>query len=46
MFYGDTVGLGTVLSRVKDLEAKLGPELKPSALLERLAAEGRGFQDL
>jgi 3-hydroxyacyl-CoA dehydrogenase len=46
MFYGDTIGLATVLSRVKDLEGKLGPEFKPAALLERLAAEGRRFQDL
>jgi 3-hydroxyacyl-CoA dehydrogenase len=46
MFYADTVGLRTLLSRIKDLEAKLGPEFKRSALLERLAAEGRRFQDL
>jgi 3-hydroxyacyl-CoA dehydrogenase len=46
MFYADTIGLGTVLARLKDLEGKLGAEFKPAALLERLAAEGRRFQDL
>jgi 3-hydroxyacyl-CoA dehydrogenase len=46
MFYGDTIGLGTVLSRLKDLEGKRGAEFKPAAFLERLAAEGRRFQDL
>jgi 3-hydroxyacyl-CoA dehydrogenase len=46
MYYADTIGLGTVLSRLKDLEGKLGPDFKPAALLERLVAEGRRFQDL
>jgi 3-hydroxyacyl-CoA dehydrogenase len=31
---------------MQDFEAKLGPEFKPSALLARLAAEGRGFRDI
>jgi 3-hydroxyacyl-CoA dehydrogenase len=46
MFYADTIGLGTVLARLKELEGKLGAEFKPAALLARLAAEGRRFQDL
>jgi 3-hydroxyacyl-CoA dehydrogenase len=46
MFYADLVGLDKVLARMKDFEARFGPELKPAALLERLAAEGRGFKDL
>ena len=46
MFYGDLVGLDRVLARMKDLEARFGPELKPAGLLERLVAEGRGFKDL
>jgi 3-hydroxyacyl-CoA dehydrogenase len=45
MYYGDTIGLGTVLARIKDFEAKLGPEFKPAALLERLVAEGRRLRD-
>ena len=46
MFYGDTVGLKTVLSRMEAFEKELGPELEPSALLRRLANEGKRFQDL
>ena len=46
MFFADTIGLRTLLSRITDHEEKLGPEFKPAALLERLAAEGRRFQDL
>jgi 3-hydroxyacyl-CoA dehydrogenase len=46
MYYADTIGLGTVLARIRDFEAKFGPDFKPAALLERLVAEGRRFQDL
>ena len=46
MFYGDTVGLKTVLSRMEAFEREMGPELKPSELLRRLANEGKRFQDL
>jgi 3-hydroxyacyl-CoA dehydrogenase len=46
MFYGDTVGLRTVLSRMEAFEQQMGPELKPSELLRRLASEGKRFQDL
>jgi 3-hydroxyacyl-CoA dehydrogenase len=46
MFYGEQVGLSKVLERLRDYEAKLGPEFKPSMLLERLAADGKGFRDL
>jgi 3-hydroxyacyl-CoA dehydrogenase len=46
MFYGEQIGLGKVLERLRDYEAKLGPEFKPSALMERLVAEGKGFRDL
>ncbi len=46
MFYGDTVGLPVVLERLKAFEAEHGPQFKPAALLERLAAEGKGFRDL
>jgi 3-hydroxyacyl-CoA dehydrogenase len=45
MFYADTVGLATVLSRVEDYRARLGDYWKPAPLLVRLAAEGRGFHD-
>jgi len=43
MFYADTVGLPTVLARVKEYRARFGDYWRPAPLLERLAAEGRGF---
>ena len=46
MFYGDTVGLPKVLDKMRQFEAKLGADFKPAKLLEKLAAEGRRFQDL
>ena len=46
MFWADTVGLDKVLAALKGYQAKMGDEFKPSALLERLVAEGKGFKDL
>ncbi|MFM9864126.1 MAG: 3-hydroxyacyl-CoA dehydrogenase NAD-binding domain-containing protein [Micropepsaceae bacterium] len=46
MFYGDTIGLGKVLDKMKQFEGQMGAEFKPSALLEKLVAEGKGFKDL
>jgi 3-hydroxyacyl-CoA dehydrogenase len=46
MFYGDTVGLPEVLRVMREFEGRNGPDFKPSALLEKLAAEGKGFKDL
>lgn len=46
MFYADQIGLPVVVSALKAFEAKLGPAMQPAPLLERLAAEGRGFADL
>ena len=43
MFYADTVGLPTVLARVKQYREEFGDYWKPAPLLEELAAEGRGF---
>jgi 3-hydroxyacyl-CoA dehydrogenase len=43
MFYADTVGLPTVLARVNEYRARFGDYWRPAPLLERLAAEGRGF---
>jgi 3-hydroxyacyl-CoA dehydrogenase len=45
MYYGDTVGLGIVLERLRAFQAQHGEAFRPSALLERLAAEGGRFQD-
>ncbi|NOT41601.1 MAG: 3-hydroxyacyl-CoA dehydrogenase [Alphaproteobacteria bacterium] len=46
MFYGDTIGLGKVLDKMKQFEGQLGAEFAPSKLLEKLAAERKRFQDL
>ncbi len=46
MFYGDTVGLDKVLAKMKQWHAEMGEAFKPSALLEKLVAEGKRFQDL
>jgi len=43
MFYADTVGLPTVLSRVKEYRDRFGDYWQPAPLLERLVKEGRGF---
>ena len=43
MFYADTIGLKTVLTKLKEYEAKFGDDFKPTALLEKLAAEGGTF---
>jgi len=46
MFWADTIGLPKVLERLRAYEAEYGEAFKPSALLERLAAEGKSFKDL
>ncbi|MGV8997228.1 MAG: 3-hydroxyacyl-CoA dehydrogenase NAD-binding domain-containing protein [Parvibaculaceae bacterium] len=43
MFYGNTIGLDKVLAKMKQFEAQMGADFKPSALLEKLVAEGKGF---
>jgi 3-hydroxyacyl-CoA dehydrogenase len=43
MFYADTVGLPTVLARVKEYREQLGDYWQPAPLLEKRVAEGRGF---
>ena len=45
MFYADTVGLPTVLARVKQYRDQFGDYWKPAPLLETLAAEGKSFSD-
>jgi 3-hydroxyacyl-CoA dehydrogenase len=46
MHYGDSLGLAHVVARLKEYQDKHGDFFKPSALLEKLAAEGKGFKDL
>ncbi|MBV8107239.1 MAG: enoyl-CoA hydratase/isomerase family protein [Hyphomicrobiales bacterium] len=43
MFYADTVGLTTVLDKLREFEVKFGDDFKPAPLLEKLAAEGGAF---
>ena len=43
MFYADSVGLPTILARIKEYRAQFGDYWKPAPLLERLVSEGRGF---
>jgi 3-hydroxyacyl-CoA dehydrogenase len=45
MFYADTVGLPTVLARVRQYREQMGNYWKPAPLLERLVADGRSFHD-
>jgi len=46
MFYADRVGLKTVYERVAAFHREHGDRWRPAPLLERLAREGRTFQDL
>ncbi|HET9444888.1 MAG TPA: 3-hydroxyacyl-CoA dehydrogenase family protein, partial [Steroidobacteraceae bacterium] len=46
MFYADTVGLKTVVAKLKEYLPKLGKDFKISPLLEKMAAEGKRFQDM
>ena len=43
MFYADTVGLPTVVAKLREYGDRMGPAFSLSPLLERLAAEGRSF---
>jgi 3-hydroxyacyl-CoA dehydrogenase len=46
MFYADTVGLANVVAKLKEYGPRLGPAFSLSPLLERMAAEGKRFQDM
>jgi 3-hydroxyacyl-CoA dehydrogenase len=46
MFYGDTVGLATVVAKLEAFGPKLGRQFTISPLLAKLAAEGKRFQDM
>ena len=46
MFYADTVGLKTVVAKLKEYGARMGAGFTISPLLEKLAAEGKRFQDM
>jgi 3-hydroxyacyl-CoA dehydrogenase len=46
MAFGDQVGIDKVLAKMKEFQGSIGEEFKPSALLEKLVAEGKKFSDL
>ncbi len=46
MWWADSIGLPKILEKLKGFQATMGDQWKPSALLEKLAAEGKGFKDL
>ncbi len=46
MHYADFIGLDKVLAKMKQWQGELGDDFKPSALLEKLVAEGKKFRDL
>jgi 3-hydroxyacyl-CoA dehydrogenase len=48
VFWADSVGLDTVVARMKEFQKQDGGDRfwQPAALLERLAREGKGFKDL
>jgi 3-hydroxyacyl-CoA dehydrogenase len=46
MYWADQIGLPKILERLKAYESAMGEQWKPAALLEQLAAEGKGFKDL
>ncbi|WP_314963590.1 3-hydroxyacyl-CoA dehydrogenase NAD-binding domain-containing protein [Bradyrhizobium cosmicum] len=45
MYYADQIGLDKVLAKMRELQAAVGDEFKPAALLEKLVAEGKKFAD-
>ncbi|RYG19467.1 MAG: 3-hydroxyacyl-CoA dehydrogenase, partial [Caulobacteraceae bacterium] len=46
MHYANVTGLKTIADKMKEFEAKYGEDFRPSALLLRLADEGKTFADL
>jgi 3-hydroxyacyl-CoA dehydrogenase len=46
MFYADTVGLATIVERLRRYEAQHGEHFKPAALLVKLAGEGKRISEV
>jgi 3-hydroxyacyl-CoA dehydrogenase len=46
MYYGDQMGPAKVLAKMKEFQATMGDQLKPSPLLEKIVADGKKFADL
>jgi 3-hydroxyacyl-CoA dehydrogenase len=45
MFYAETVGLPTVLARVREYRVRFGDYWKPAPLLEQLVSSGRSWYE-
>ncbi|HEV2530244.1 3-hydroxyacyl-CoA dehydrogenase NAD-binding domain-containing protein [Phenylobacterium sp.] len=45
MYYGDQLGADKVLAKMKEFHGAMGEDFKPSALLEKLVADGKKFAD-
>jgi 3-hydroxyacyl-CoA dehydrogenase len=45
MFYADLIGVKNIYDKMVEFQKKEGDVWKPSALLEKLAKEGKGFKD-
>jgi 3-hydroxyacyl-CoA dehydrogenase len=43
MYYADSIGLGTIRSKLEAFAGRYGAAFEPSALLKTLADQGRGF---
>jgi 3-hydroxyacyl-CoA dehydrogenase len=46
MYYGDQMGPAKVLAKMKEFQATMGDQFKPSPLLEKIVAEGKKFGDI
>jgi 3-hydroxyacyl-CoA dehydrogenase len=46
MHYGDQIGPDKVLAKMQEFQATMGDAFAPSALLEKLVADGKKFSDL
>jgi 3-hydroxyacyl-CoA dehydrogenase len=46
MYWGEQIGLAKVLEGMKAFQAQMGEQFKPSALLEKLVADGKKFADV
>ncbi len=46
MYYGDQIGPAKVLAKLKEFQATMGDQFKPSPLLEKIVADGKKFADI
>jgi 3-hydroxyacyl-CoA dehydrogenase len=46
MYYGDQLGPAKVLAKMKEFQATMGDQFKPSPLLEKIVADGKTFADI